>query len=43
MIQADIKQRIKAIGAWAFARQARNSGMSFTMCYWLMFNRMPRL
>ena len=42
MMQDAAAKRIKQIGRWAFVRQCKNRGMSFTMCYYLTFNRLPR-
>lgn len=42
LLQEAAAKRIKQIGRWAFVRQCKNRGMSFTMCYYLTFNRLPR-
>ena len=42
MMQLEVKRRIHQIGFWAFVRQCKNSGMEFAMCYWLVFNRLPK-
>lgn len=42
LMQEAAKKRINQIGQWAFVRQCRNRGMSFTMCYYMVFGRLPR-
>lgn len=42
MMQEAAAKRIKQIGRLAFVRQCKNRGMSFTMCYYIIFGRLPR-
>ena len=43
MIQEAAQKRIKKIGRWAFVRQCKNEGVSFFMCYYMVFGRLPRI